>query len=181
MVQGLLAPEECRYLMTLAEPRLQPSVIVDPTTGRRRPDPVRKSLGASFGPLEEDIIVHAINRRIARASGTDVQCGEPLHTLCYHAGDQYLPHVDTLPGESNQRAVTVLVYLNDDYVGGETEFDQIGQRFRGRQGDALIFRNLDGAGRPDPQTRHAGLPIITGRKWLATRWIRIRQYHPWAG
>jgi len=180
-IRGLLNGDECRYLMSMAEPHLEPSFVIDPRTGARIPHPVRTSSGMSFGPLGEDLVVNRINRRLARITGTKSGWGEPLHILRYMPGQQYRPHVDSLPGIANQRRWTVLLYLNDGYRGGETSFDLAGVTFAGREGDALIFRNVDEAGRPDPATRHAGLPVTSGTKWLATRWIRQGPYHPWSG
>jgi prolyl 4-hydroxylase len=131
-VPGLLLPEECAYLRTLAEPALQPSFVIDPQTRARIPNPVRTSTGMSFGPIEEDLVIHAINRRLAMITGTDVSWGEPLHILKYQPGQEYKPHVDALPGVKNQRHWTVLVYLNDGYDGGETHFPELGVTIRGR-------------------------------------------------
>jgi prolyl 4-hydroxylase len=69
------------------------------------------------------------------------------------------------------------LYLNDAYEGGATRFEARGIDFRGNAGDALIFSNVDEAGAPDSAARHAGLPVSSGVKWLATRWIRQRPYH----
>jgi prolyl 4-hydroxylase len=179
-VRGFLSPEECGYVITLASPHLQPSFVIDPQSGRRIPHPVRTSSGMSFGPTQEDHVIHKINRRIARVTRTRVSWGEPLHILSYAPGQEYRPHVDSLPGVTNQRHWTVLIYLNAGYSGGETRFDAAGVQFAGHAGDALIFRNVDEEGRPDLASRHAGLPVTTGTKWLATRWIRQRDYHPWA-
>lgn len=178
-IRSLLSNEECGYVMQLAAPHLQPSFVIDPRSGRRIPHPIRTSSGMSFGPTQEDIVIHAINRRLADVTGTKVGWGEPLHILRYTPGQEYRPHVDTLPEEGNQRHWTVLVYLNEGYGGGETRFDLAGVEFAGREGDALIFRNVDESGRPDPATRHCGLPVTSGEKWLATRWIRQADYHPW--
>jgi prolyl 4-hydroxylase len=178
-IRGLLAPQECRYILWLAEPHLEPSYVLDPRTGQRDPHPVRTSSGMSLGPTAEDRVIQFINARLAQVTGTDPDQGEPLHVLRYLPGQQYRPHVDVLPGISNQRHWTVLVYLNDGYGGGATRFDRAGVEFAGREGDALVFRNVDAAGASDPRTRHAGLPVTEGTKWLATRWIRERRYHPW--
>ena len=178
-VRGLLAPEECRYLVNMAEPHLQPSFVIDPRTGARIPHPVRTSSGMSFGPVGEDLVVHRINRRLASITGTQVGWGEPLHVLRYARSEEYRPHIDALPGVANQRIWTVLLYLNQGYDGGATQFDLAEVEFRGSEGDALVFRNVDDDGRPDPRTRHAGLPVTGGTKWLATRWIRAAAYHPW--
>lgn len=176
---GLLAARECAYLTAMAEPNLQPSFVTNPETGARMPHPIRTSMGMSFGPTQEDLVVRRINERIAWASGTDVACGEPLHMLRYTCGQEYKPHTDSMPGEANQRAWTVLVYLNEGYEGGATRFPRLDLEVRGAPGDALIFCNVTRDGRPDPASLHAGLPVTAGAKWLATRWIRVRPYHPW--
>ena len=179
VIDGLLSADECRYLIDTVGPRVQPSMVVDPATRRRIPNPVRDSHGTNVSPVEEDVVVNAINRRIATVTGTDWAQGEPLHLLRYAVGQQYKPHLDTLPGVDNQRAVTVLLYLNDAFAGGETWFKG-GLTLRGRTGDAIVFRNLDD-GQIDRRTEHAGLPVTSGTKWLATRWIRQRSFDPWSG
>jgi prolyl 4-hydroxylase len=165
---------ECSYLIERARVLLQPSVIVDPKTGQLRPHPVRTSEGAVFPWVSEDLVIHALNRRIAAASGTDVGAGEPLQVLRYSPGQQYHPHLDALPFGDNQRIYTMLVYLNDGYGGGETHFTRTGLTFAGRTGDALLFRNSTLSGEPDEMTQHAGLPVVRGEKYLASRWIRER-------
>jgi prolyl 4-hydroxylase len=44
-------------------------------------------------------------------------------------------------------------------------------------GDALLFRNADADGRPDPLALHSGLPVTRGVKYLASRWIRAEPFH----
>lgn len=176
-IDGLLSREECAYLIARATPKLRPSVVIDPQ-GRSIPNPVRDSHGANFAPVEEDLVIHAINCRIAEATGTAWEQGEPLHILRYQPGQQYRKHFDALPGVRNQRVLTCLVYLNDRFEGGATAFAE-GLEVRGGTGDAVIFANTTPDGRADPRTEHAGLPVTKGAKWLATRWIRARRHHPW--
>jgi len=73
-----------------------------------------------------------------------------------------------------QRIATVLVYLNDNYTGGQTVFPKIGLRYRGKTGDALFFTNVDRTGRADPLTMHAGTPPTSGEKWVISQWVRDR-------
>ena len=171
-IPGVLSAEGCRHICRLAEPGLRPSFVVDPQTRQRRPHPVRSSMSIGLGPDLEDLVVGVLNDRIAALSGTLREQGEPLHVLRYQGDQQYRLHSDALPGVDNQRGWTLLLYLNDEYAGGETVFPELGLSVRGRPGEALLFRNLDDAGRPDPLMRHAGLPVSSGTKWLATRWIR---------
>jgi prolyl 4-hydroxylase len=150
--------------------------VVDPATGRMVPNPVRSSDAAIFGVYAEDLVVNALNRRIAAASGTRPEQGEPLQLLRYRPGGEYKPHLDALPAEPNQRILTMLVYLSDDHEGGETSFPHTGLTFRGRIGDALLFGNAGADGRPDPLSLHAGLPVTKGAKYLASRWIRAEKF-----
>jgi len=174
--RGLFSVAECAFLIARARPRLGPSTIVHPETGRQVPDPVRTSDAMAFPFVDESPAVHALNRRIAAATGTAAAQGEPLHILRYGPGQLYKSHVDALTGAQNQRILTVLVYLNDDYAGGETRFDRAKLDFRGAPGDALIFRNVDAAGAADLRTQHTGLPVESGEKLLASRWIRERPF-----
>jgi prolyl 4-hydroxylase len=173
---GFMTEAECDYLKAVAEPNLEPSVVIDPVTRRTVPNPVRKSDGAMFGVYAEDLVVNALNRRIAALSGTRLDQGEPLQLLRYRPGGEYKPHMDALPAEPNQRILTLLVYLSDDFEGGETRFPHGGLSFRGRTGDALLFRNAGADGRPDPLALHAGLPVTRGIKYLASRWIRADRF-----
>jgi len=171
---GFFTPDECAYLVATAEPLLQPSLVVDPTTGRLVPNPIRTSSGVGFPFTDENPAIHALNRRIAAASGTDVKSGEPLQILHYAPGERYHEHNDALPGvaPTQQRVLTFLVYLDDDYDGGETAFPRLGLSVKGCAGDGLLFRNATADGAVDPLAIHAGLPVTRGVKHVASRWIR---------
>ncbi|HEX8308920.1 MAG TPA: 2OG-Fe(II) oxygenase [Allosphingosinicella sp.] len=175
-VEGFMTAAECAWLRSAGEPALQPSAVVDPRSGRMVPHPVRSSDAATFGVHSEDLVVNALNRRIAAASGTGLDQGEPLQLLRYRPGGEYKPHMDALPAEANQRILTALVYLSDDYEGGETRFPRTGLSYRGRTGDALVFSNVAADGSADPLSLHAGLPVTRGVKYLASRWIRGQRF-----
>jgi prolyl 4-hydroxylase len=177
VVQGLFSAEECRYLQLLANPWLEPAMIYA-SDGSHVRDPHRDSDHMVVTPMAEDLVVQAVNRCIAAATGTEYGWGEPLHVLRYRPGQQYRPHHDArgdVPLEK-RRIATALIYLNDAYEGGETNFPELGITVRGAVGDMLIFRNLMADRLPDPRMTHAGLPVARGEKWLATRWIRCSDY-----
>lgn len=176
---ALLTPAECAHVASVAAELLEPARVIDPRTGRWMAHPVRTSEDAAIGPTREDLVVRAINARVAAISGTDIAQGEPLTVLRYKPGQEYRPHLDTIQGAANQRVATVLLYLNHAFGGGETRFPDLGLTVPPRGGDALLFVNTLDDGRPDPASRHAGLPVTQGAKWLATRWIRERAIDPW--
>jgi prolyl 4-hydroxylase len=175
LFRGALAPAECELLILLAEPTYERSLVkID---GKDVPDPIRTSDGAAIHWLIEDPATHAINRRLAALTGTSVEQAEPLYILRYRPGQQYHPHVDWL-GEPNRRILTALTYLNDDYTGGETSFVKTGLTVRGCKGDTLVFRNIGADGNFDPLSEHAGHPVTSGTKYLASRWIREGRHSP---
>ncbi|HEX8064337.1 MAG TPA: 2OG-Fe(II) oxygenase [Allosphingosinicella sp.] len=174
--ERLFSPEECAWLTASAGPMLEPAVVIDRPTGRQVRDPVRVCDSAGFPWPLENPAIHALNRRLAAASGTAAERGEPLQVLRYRPGGEYRPHFDAIPGFANQRAMTMLVWLNEDYEGGETHFPTPGLKLKGRTGDAILFRNIGADGRQDPASGHAGLPVTAGEKLIASRWIRERKF-----
>lgn len=179
VARALFTPDECAHIMALSAPKLVPSVVVDPTTRREIPHPIRTSEGTVLGPIQQDLVIHALDRRIAAVTSSRVEQGEPLTVLRYAPEQQYRLHHDCLPGEANQRVVTAIVYLNHDYDGGATQFPAIDTQFQGRTGDAILFANTRADGQVDERSRHAGLPVTRGEKWICTRWIRARDFDPW--
>lgn len=178
--KGLLTQDECAHIATSVLDLLAPSTVADPRTGRQMAHPVRRSSAAVIGPTRETLPIQAIQRRVALATGTQVRQGEPLAVLHYAPGQEYLPHLDTLPQEPNQRTMTVLLYLNAGYAGGQTHFPVSGLTVAASLGDAVAFSNVLPDGSPDPASRHAGLPVHKGVKWMATRWIRASPLDVWS-
>ena len=177
MFEALLTPAECAYLMRVADPLFRPSMVYD-RLGREVRDTIRTSDGAGFNWLLEDPAIHAMNRRIAAATNTNYKQGEALQVLRYSPGQEYRPHFDYLEGVENPRPWTALIYLNDDYEGGATRFVNTGLQVRGRTGDVLVFGNAASDGTKEPLAEHAGMPVLAGTKYLATRWIRERRIIP---
>lgn len=173
----LFTAAECAYLVELSSSQFRPSTVLN-AAGIEVLDPVRSSHGATFDWLSENPAIHALNRRLAAASETHAEQGEPAQILRYRSGQQYRRHFDFVPAAANQRIKTALVWLNHDFRGGETLFFQTGLKLRGRKGQAFIFCNVDSDGSRDPASEHAGLPVSTGTKYILSRWIRQNRWQP---
>jgi hypothetical protein len=189
VLEGFASAAECDWLIALAKDWLIPARVWDPATGESRPDPNRtnRALELRFGQM--DVVVQVLRARIAAASNLPLPVFEPAQVMRYGVGEEFRPHHDFLdPAQGGhgpqlarfgQRIATFLIYLNDDFEGGETIFPKTGFRYRGRRGDALLFANVDAATRaPDPLSLHAGLPPIRGEKWIFSQWIRDRSPGP---
>ena len=183
-IEGFLPGEVCDWLQARARAVAEPALVYDPETGVGRREGVRTNAAARFDLERMDVVLAVVRERIARAAGLPVPGLEWTQVLHYAVGQAFDWHVDWLdpatPGYAadlaarGQRIATFLVYLNDDFEGGETAFEAGGLRHRGRKGDALMWANTLPDGSIDRRTRHAGLPPTRGEKWLLSQWLRGR-------
>lgn len=181
---GLLPLGLCKYLIEQSRPRLTRAQVFDARAGGLKTDPMRTNTGAAYSLVDTNLVIQLVRARIARTAGAAHDALEPMEVLHYAGGETYRPHVDffhpSLPnyaGEMRlrgQRIRTCLVYLNAGYEGGETEFPKLGFKFRGEVGEALVFDNVSADGAGLMETVHAGLPPVSGEKWLLSQWIRER-------
>ncbi|MFT3728707.1 MAG: 2OG-Fe(II) oxygenase [Terricaulis sp.] len=183
-IEGFLSREACAWIINRARPALSEAMVKNPQQGGANADAMRSNTGMGFSIVDTDLVLQLTHARIANAMGLDVRQQEPTNILHYDIGQQYKLHFDYLdPGEAHfarelqqmgQRIATFLIYLNDDYEGGETSFPRLDWSFKGRAGDALIFWNVTPDGKPDKQTLHAGTAPTSGTKWLFSKWVRDR-------
>ena len=57
------------------------------------------------------------------------------------------------PASPTSASLTMIVWLSEDYEGGETLFMKTGAKLKGRTGDALLFRNARPDGTPRSRLR----------------------------
>jgi prolyl 4-hydroxylase len=179
----LVADDECEALIALARQRLARSLTVETQTGGETLNVDRTSDGMFF-ERGENPVVQRLERRIAALLRWPIEFGEGLQVLRYAPGAQYRPHYDYFdPGESGtpsilrrggQRVATVLMYLQEPAQGGGTIFPDAGLEIAPKRGTGVFF-SYD---RPDPSTHslHGGSPVLAGEKWVATKWLREREF-----
>jgi prolyl 4-hydroxylase len=185
ILANVLSVGECDRLIAAARPRLKPSLVVDPITGLDVAKDHRSSLGMFFRPSETPLI-GKIERRIAELIDRPIENGEGLQILHYPTGAESTPHFDYLMpaneanrlsvARSGQRVCTLIMYLNDVPAGGETTFPESGWSVVPRKGHAVYFEYGNAAGQTDPASLHAGAPVLSGEKWIATKWVRSRKF-----
>ena len=184
-VAKLVPPAVCDWITGQCAGRMMRAELYDPATGRSvAGTETRLNQIANFNLAETNLANLLVQARMAAAIGASMPMLEPFAVLHYSPGEEYGEHVDFLDpaipayaaelAQRGQRVATCLIYLNDDYEGGETEFPQLGLSFKGQKGDALIFFNADAAGQPDRRTVHAGRTPTSGEKWLLSQFFRNR-------
>lgn len=182
-IHGLFTRDECIYVALKGLPLLRPARVAT-RDGGSAVDPMRSNDSAKFGLLEADVVMRSLDSRVAAALGHPAENGEGFALLRYEPGQQYLPHCDWIdPGRAasrpdldrwGQRVATCVVYLNDGFEAGATEFPRLGLAFRGGIGDALLWENVRPDGSVDPLTVHAGRSPTGGVKFLLSKWMRSR-------
>ena len=180
---NLLSDAECDALIELAAPRLARSLTVATDTGGEEVNADRTSAGMFFA-RGENPVVQRIEARIARLLNWPLDHGEGLQVLHYPPGAEYKPHYDyfdpaepgtsTLLRRGGQRLATLLLYLNTPEAGGGTLFPDVHMEVAAQRGNGVFF-SYD---RPHPDTRslHGGAPVQAGEKWIATKWLREREF-----
>jgi prolyl 4-hydroxylase len=177
--ENFATPEECDWLIGACRAQLGRATVYKATADQLHVDDTRTNTEADFQFGASDIVLSLIRDRIARAAAVPVEHYEVAKLLHYAPGEAFTRHSDFfMPWMSEeletrgQRVATFLIYLNEGYEGGETEFTDAGLKFKGRKGDALLFLNVDRQGQGDPMSFHAGQPVTHGEKWVFSQWIR---------
>ena len=180
---GLLADDECDALVAAAEPRMARSETVVVETGGNEINASRTSRGMFFGRAESPLC-QRIEERIAVLLNWPVIHGEGLQVLHYLPGAEYKPHHDYFdpaqPGmaavlaRGGQRVGTLVMYLSTPERGGGTSFPDVALEVAPIKGNAVFF-SYDRA-HASTRTLHGGAPVLAGEKWVATKWLREREF-----
>ena len=180
---SLLSDSECDALIADARPRLTRSLTVDTQTGGEELNPARTSDGMFFARGETEV-VRRVEARIAKLLSWPQKNGEGLQVLCYGRGDQYKPHHDYFdpaePGtpailqRGGQRVATLIMYLQQPKAGGATVFPELNISVVPQRGHAVFFSYP--RAHASSLTLHGGEPVTAGEKWIATKWLREREF-----
>jgi prolyl 4-hydroxylase len=180
VVEGAVPSLICDWLIERAKPHRAAASVFDQKTGELHYSKERTNSVASFDTFKRDMIFAVLRLRIASLTGLSFGMEVP-NILHYTVGQCYGLHFDFIAAtksdatrltQGRQRVLTFLLYLNDDYEGGETCFPRISWQHKGRKGDAMFFWNVDTQGQPDPKTLHEGSAPTKGEKWLFSQWIQ---------
>lgn len=182
---GFLPAPVCRRLIRLSSGRLKPALVYDAVNKRNYQSAERTNSIAEFNLVENDLVHFLIQERMSTACGVPMVQMEGTAILNYQPGQEISGHYDfidpDLPNyrqeitENGQRIITFLIYLNDDYSGGETVFPKLDISHKGQIGEGLFFVNALADGASDLRTLHTGTPPLNGEKWIVSQFIRNRE------
>ncbi len=179
VIPRVFTPEQCDNIIKTAGSKLEPSVM---DTDYHIDKKIRDSETAWIDPKENSVAKKMIKKCVSFTDRKPVN-SEQLQVLKYKEGGFYTPHQDAFYDEENPRTVTAIIALNDDYEGGETEFPNLGKKFKLGKGDVLLFNNFTDWGYQTRKSLHGGLPVKSGIKWICNLWIHRYPYDSgdWTG
>jgi prolyl 4-hydroxylase len=176
--------EVCEWMIAGSRGRLRRAQVYDAAAGRETEHASRSNTAAIFNLVHSDLVSVLVQVRICASTGVPFRFLEPCVVLHYDPGEEITEHYDFIDPDlpnyeqeiarNGQRIITFLVYLNDDYVGGETELPKLGVAHKGVRGEGMFFVNAFEDGRADTRTVHAGRPTSSGEKWVISQFIRNR-------
>lgn len=181
-VPGFLNSDECDILISLSKDsgKLIPSNVYGGGNDLHN-ESVRKSYQMWLSDNDHDVVKN-ISKRVAEMTNTNIENQELLQLLKYSSGGFFNSHHDACNGTKEYcqrmnnnlgpRYITFLIYLNDDFSGGETVFPNINKSVKPEKGKAVIFYNTHLDGTVINDSLHGGNPIGIGEKWIVNKWIR---------
>jgi prolyl 4-hydroxylase len=171
VVDGVLSAAECKELIAVIE---ESKPTLAPITTARGPlieTDIRNNTRVMFDdPLLAGMLFQRIARHCPpRLKGMEI-CGanERLRCYKYEPGQRFAPHYDGafFRSEYEQSLLTYLVYLNDDFEGGETDMISLGEVIQPRPGRALLFQHA---------LLHEGRTVQSGVKYAVRSDVMYRR------
>lgn len=183
IIKHYLPPHVCKHIIQYA----------DKTAGRKlevvdneRSTRDKIATMASSGRITDHVPINLISgdllpvfidvyaKRLAPYYGVDFEWFERPQILRYSAGGKYDPHADAENMDaktrqwfrSQDRDISVLLYLNDDYEGGELGFDKLGYEFKPEAGMLVAFPS-------DHRYLHAARPTLSGTRYVIVSWAAV--------
>jgi prolyl 4-hydroxylase len=181
-IKGFLTPDECDLIIKMASPKMS-----DSYTYRDNKTQLNISTRKSKTCVLWNDTKWIYNRLSEYLPMIKNHSNESLQVSSYEKGGYFRNHYDACVGEEDDcrkmdgyygpRLLTCLIYLNDDYEGGDTFFPIINKKINPQKGKAIIFQDTDKKGSIIRESLHTGTDVKEGHKWIATIWVRkLKRY-----
>lgn len=124
-----------------------------------------------------DLMRHAVRDYINPYFNVQIKDSELPQILVYHPGGHYRPHIDgetlfndgsgTLSWKRNvDRDISLVIYLNNDFEGGEIVFPKQALSIKPRKGMLIAFPS-------NHHFLHGVNPVVTGVRYAIVDWFSL--------
>jgi prolyl 4-hydroxylase len=162
ITENFLTPEECKGFIDFSEKQGYGEALIRVKGGGEQ---MRKDIRDNDRVIWDNLQVAAQLYEQVKDLLVDIDgyepCGlnERFRFYRYRDGQQFKPHVDgsfkRSPTEESK--VTLLLYLNDDFEGGNTTLILENEEVVPKEGMMLLFAH---------KIMHCGRPVTTGTKYI---------------
>jgi len=173
---------KCEQLVSYYETRKKHWLQVNQTTlegGKYVRDEQRITQTVDQGKYQKTIdklIETHLTRILSKHFQKTLYWYERPHVLYYMAGGKYDVHADaenhnTLVDswiKARDRDYSILVYLTDDFEGGELLFNRFGFRYKPKRGDLVVFPS-------DNRYLHTAEPVTSGHRYAIVSWCSVAE------
>lgn len=188
-ILNLLSPKECDYVIEKAKEKgLSDSMVwsyVD-EKGNDLDEKHRKSKQTWLSDDEIDVAMKLSNIS-TYLTNIPKENQELLQVAMYETFGKFNAHYDAcaysdvnvcnkMNKNAGQRRTTLIVYLNDNFIGGETEFTKADILVKPKKGKGLLFWDTDSEEKILDLSEHRGNEVRGGQKWICTKWSHARAY-----
>lgn len=181
IIDNFITSKECKELIESSKNSFIKSQISKQVTD---PD-FRTSYTSNF--KKENEAQRNIDKKISSFLKIPDRKGEPMQFQYYKVGNQFKAHWDYFDpkdemykkdlDKNGQRTWTFMLYLNNTDKGGETEFVKLNKIIKPVQGRAVIWNSMNhDYSKVNSNTKHRGIPIEKGYKYIITKWFRTKDW-----
>jgi prolyl 4-hydroxylase len=186
MIQELdnfLTQKECDTLITLIKRDNIPSLVAGGSGKATQSSSARTS--STCNMPHDNLVVMSLLKKIAMTIGCSTDRIENLQGQLYKEGQEFKQHYDWFGKtdyqqhcmSSGNRTDTLMIYLNEGMEGGTTDFPKLEMSFTPKMGKAIWWKNMIN-NEVNDEVLHAGTPIIKGKKYIITAWVRENKWDP---
>lgn len=177
--KNLLSVDECNELIQMSKDKL-----FEATTLGENVKDYRTANNTWL--FEKTDLTDKIKNIVLEKTNLPIENQEQIHIVKYNVGGEYKEHHDFFHPNTDyfesqiqrggQRVYSCLFYLNDDFIGGETDFPKMNCIIKPELGKLVIWKNLNDDLSINYNSLHAGLPVISGEKWICIVWVRENKF-----
>lgn len=178
IVEHFLSPAECAELVCTADEIAGKRFTALDKNGNRVMDPNRTTEWVdcrhTHQQVLDDLVYRALEEQIIPQTGQQIEWFEQPELLRYRPGGYYKHHSDAYYFVPEQRAwrravdrdISLLIYLNDEFEGGELNFKRLSYSLRPKAGMLIWFPS-------DVRYEHMAKPVTSGQRYCLASWAAV--------
>lgn len=162
IVEGFFTPEECKGFIDFSEKQGYEQSLIRTREGEVMNKEIRDNDRVIW---DNQQIAEQVWGMVKDMLPADIDGYEPIglnerfRFYRYKDGQQFKPHVDGSfkRSETETSKITLLIYLNEDFEGGNTTLVLEGQEVEPKEGMLFLFEH---------RIMHCGRPVTEGTKYV---------------